>query len=158
MRSYRLVRDQHVGDAALNHRFGFAHFLAAHADRAGRDLPLGDLRALVRLGVGAHAHPVGYRVVQGLEVLLEGVEIEDQRRGIDLLDALAYRSRRTLGHTTAAFRARSCSANQTMAAATSATSGSAMRFTRSQPAVVTVMPEAKDEMAIMMKMAWSFAP
>ncbi len=39
-----------------------------------------------------------------------------------------------------------------------ATSGSAKRLTRSQPAVVTVMPEVKEEIAIMMKIACSFVP
>ena len=49
-------------------------------------------------------------------------------------------------------------ANQTSAAATSAISGSAMRLTRSQPALVTVIPEVKEEITIMMKIAWSLAP
>ena len=47
---------------------------------------------------------------------------------------------------------------QTMAIATTATIGSANRFTRSQPAAVTVMPDVNEEIAIMMKLACSLAP
>src|SRR5690606_29691653 len=92
------------------------------------------------------------------EVLLEGFEVEDQRRGVDFLEALADSGRRALAHAAAVRAARSRSVNHTSATATAATSGSAIRFTRSHPACVTVIPEVNEEIAIMMKIAWSFAP
>ena len=54
VRADHFVRDQHVGHAAFDQRFGLAHLLAAHADRAERHLAQRDLRALVALGVRAH--------------------------------------------------------------------------------------------------------
>ncbi len=84
-----LVRDQHVRDAALHERLGLRHLLAAHPDRASRDLAFRDLRAFVRLGVRAHAHAPRDRVGKALEIRLESVEIDDQRRRIHLLQAHA---------------------------------------------------------------------
>ena len=55
-RADHLVGDQHVAHAAAHHRLGLADLLAAHADRAARDLRQRDLRALVGLGVRPHAH------------------------------------------------------------------------------------------------------
>jgi len=59
----RLVGDQHVLDAAFDHRLGFGHLLAAHPDRAGGKLALRDFGAFVGLGVGADANVMApYRV------------------------------------------------------------------------------------------------
>src|SRR5207248_2009977 len=109
-----------------------------------------------RLGVRAHAHAAAlHRVGHRVQVALDGIEINDQRRRVDVRDALSDGCRRA--HHAAATR-RCCNANQASAIATIATSGRAKRLTRSQPAVVTVAPEVKDETSIMMKIAWSFAP
>jgi len=54
-----------------------------------RHLALRDFGALVRLGVRAYAHAVAaHRVRERTQVLLEGVELEDQRGRLDLLQAL----------------------------------------------------------------------
>src|SRR5207237_9107562 len=151
-----LVADEHIVDAAVDERFGLRHLLAARAHGAQRELALGDLRALVRLRMRPHAHLLTlHRVGQRAQVALEGVELDEERRRIDVLDALPDAGRRA-HHAVAARRC--CTANQTRATATIATSGSAKRFTRSQPADVTVAPEVKEETSIMMKIAWSFAP
>jgi hypothetical protein len=50
------IRDEDVADAACDERFGFAHFLAAHADRTERDLARRDLRTFMAFGVRADFH------------------------------------------------------------------------------------------------------
>ena len=86
--------------------------------------------------------------------------VHDERRRIDVLKAIwPTVGRRALDRCGGGFLpALVAKAYQTMAAPTTATIGSAKRLTRSQPAVVTVMPEVKEEIAIMMKIAWSLAP
>src|SRR5581483_4912614 len=137
---------------------GADHFVAHQhiADRADRDLALGDLRAFVRLGVGAHAHAATlHRVGHGAQVALEGVELDNQRGSIDLLEVLPDGGRGA-DHARAGRRCRD--ANQTSAIVTIATSTSAKRFTRAQPAVVMVAPEVNEDTSMTRKMTWSFAP
>ena len=79
-----LVGDEHVGDARCDERGGLVDLLAADADRTARDLRLGDVGTLVRLGVRAQrearaAHDVGHEV----EVALEGVEVEHEGGRVD---------------------------------------------------------------------------
>ena len=78
-----LVADQDVLHAALHQRLGLGHFLAAHADRAGGNLAPGDVGRLVGLGVCPHPDLSGDGLLERLEVALEGVEVEDERRSID---------------------------------------------------------------------------
>src|SRR5205823_8558754 len=91
-------------------------------------------------------------------VRLERVEVEDQRRRVDFVEALPDLGRRASDAAGAAFCARWWNMYQTRAPVTMAISGSASRLTRDQPAVVTVSPEVHDETSIMMKMHWSLAP
>ena len=85
-----LVGDEHVPDAALDHRLGLADLLNAHADRAERDLLQGDDRAFVGLGVRPHPDTAaGDPLRQAAQIALEGVEIDDQRRGVDLVEGHA---------------------------------------------------------------------
>ena len=82
-----LVGDQHVADAACDDRLGFGDLLTAHADSAAEvHLDARDVGGLVGLGVCAmtHAHFPG-EIAHPLHVALEGVEIDDQRRRLDVL-------------------------------------------------------------------------
>ena len=70
-------------DPVVGEGFGFADLGAADADRAGLDLALGDIRALVRLGVRAQLQASGPREIgHARDVAGEGVEIDHQRRGV----------------------------------------------------------------------------
>ena len=94
-----LVGDQHVADAGVDERRGLVDLLAADADGAVLELQPRDVRALVRLGVrpqreATAAHRAGHQV----EVALEGVEVEHQRRRVDGRDGIADAGGRTLGH------------------------------------------------------------
>ena len=111
------VRHQHVRDAALDHRFGLRHLLAAHAHRAGGNLPLADFRALVGFRVRPHAHPPGDRVRQALDVGLERIQVEDQRRRVDLFQTHADGGGRAQRHARACLflRKRNASARITTA-------------------------------------------
>ena len=83
-----LVRDEDVRDAALEERLRLAHLLAADADGAAGDLAACDLGALVGLRVGTHADKrPGDHGIERLEVPLEDVEIQQQRRRVDAADA-----------------------------------------------------------------------
>src|SRR5690606_1755696 len=158
-RADHLVADQHVADPALDERLGLGHLLAAHAHGAGSELPPRDLGALVGLGMGPDPDVAALeRCLQGFDIALEGVELEDQRGRIDLVEALPHLGGRSLAHSAAARPARLRTAYQTMEMPTSAMRGSASRFTCSHPPLVTVRPALKEEIAIMMKIAWSFAP
>ncbi len=85
-----LVADQHVGDAALHHRLGLADLLAAHADRTERHLAARDDRRFMRLGMRPQADAHLLRAVgQPRQIALEGIEIEQQSRGLDLGEAHA---------------------------------------------------------------------
>ncbi len=85
-----LVGDEHVANAGGDEGLGLADFLAADADRAALDLGMRDVRALVRLRVRAQrnagaAHGVRHQV----EVALERVQVDDERRGVDVVDRVA---------------------------------------------------------------------
>ena len=85
-----LVGQQHVIDPGGDERFGLGHRLAAHADRAGLDLTMGDRRALVRLAVRAQRDADGAaRQCHGVHVVVERVEVDDQRRRLDRGDAVS---------------------------------------------------------------------
>src|SRR5262249_4111367 len=82
-----LVRHQHVGDAARDQRLGLAHLLRAHADRARRDLPLRDLGALVALRVRAQSRrALLHHLRHACDVALERVQVDDERRRVDLFE------------------------------------------------------------------------
>jgi hypothetical protein len=59
-----LVGDEHVRDAALDHRLGLADLLNAHADGAERDLLQGDDRTFVRLS-GLASRTTNARLIGG---------------------------------------------------------------------------------------------
>ena len=85
-----LVRDEHVPDPALDHRLGLADLLHAHADGAERDLLQGDDRAFVGLGMRPRPDPgAGDTLGQAAQIALEGVEIDDEGRGVDLVEGHA---------------------------------------------------------------------
>ena len=80
-----LVRDEHIRYAAEHHRLGFRNLLAAQADRAQRHLLEADHRRFVGLGMRAKAHAgLGDRIGHADEIALEGIEIDHQRRRVDL--------------------------------------------------------------------------
>ena len=98
-RAHHFVRDQHVVHAAIHHGLGFADFLTAHADGAESDLAQRDFGAFVAFGVRAHFHVApGKRIVQQLEVVLESIEVEYERGGIDIGERHADLSGRVVGH------------------------------------------------------------
>ncbi len=154
-RAHDFIRDQHVADAALDHRLGLRHLLAAHAHRAGRDLALADFGALVGLGVRAHPHAALHEVREPFQVGLERVQVEDQRRRIDLLQPHAHFGWRSRRHVLFFLISKN---KYKRARTTTAIRGMAAKFTFSQPALVTIMPEENDEIAIIAKIAVSFAP
>jgi hypothetical protein len=85
-----LVADEHVAHAAGDQHLGLADLLHALADRAMRDLLQRDRRRFVRLGMRAHAHTRLFRELRHLgEVALEGVEVDDEGRRVDLVDGRA---------------------------------------------------------------------
>ena len=81
-----LVADQHVRHATQHHRFGFRHLLAADADGAERHLLHRHDGRAVGFGMRAHPDAGGIDDARHLrQIPLEGVEVDDQRRGIHLL-------------------------------------------------------------------------
>jgi hypothetical protein len=78
--------DQQPADARARHHLGLAELRAGDAERAGGDLTARDLGTLVGLGVGADRLAGAPRVPghRG-EVLLEAVEVEEQRGRRDLV-------------------------------------------------------------------------
>src|SRR5579863_9021675 len=92
------VGDENVLDPAIDHRLGFADLLAAHADRAQLHLLERDHGTFVCLGVRAQSHRAAGALRQPLEIALEGVEIDDQRRRVDLVERHADLGGRTGGH------------------------------------------------------------
>ena len=89
-RSDDLVGDEHIADAGCDERLRFADFLAADTDGAALDLQVRDVGALVRLRVWTErdaraARRVGHQV----EVALEGVEVDDERGRVDVVDGVA---------------------------------------------------------------------
>ena len=94
-----LVRDEHVRDPALDHRLGLADLLNAHADGAERDLLQRDDRTFVGLGMRPRPDTgAGDAVGQAAQVALERVEIDDEGRGVDLVEGHADLGRRAGGH------------------------------------------------------------
>src|SRR6266571_3188868 len=104
LRADHFVRNQHVADAALDHRLGLRHLLAADADRARGNLAPGNLGAFVRLGVWTHANGTALQaVLQREKIFLESIEIEKQSGCVDLLQPLADARRHSHGYAAAAF-------------------------------------------------------
>ncbi len=98
-RAHHLVAHQDVGDAAPGQRLGLRHFLHALADRAARDLKLRDHWGFVGLGMGAQPCP-GRRQQphHAIQIMVEGIEIDQQGGGIDLILAHAGLGGRRLQH------------------------------------------------------------
>ena len=93
------VGDEHVRDPAIDHRLGLADLLHAHADRAELDLLQRDDRAFVGLGVRPQPDAgAGDALGQAAQIALERVEIDDQRRGVDLVERHADLGGRAGGH------------------------------------------------------------
>ena len=95
-----LVGDEHVRDPAIDHRLGLADLLHAHADGAELDLLQRDDRAFVGLGVRPRLDRrlPAMRSAQAAQIALEGVEIDDQGRGVDLVERHADLGGRAGGH------------------------------------------------------------
>jgi hypothetical protein len=82
-----LIAHEHVLHTAANQHFGFADLLHALADGAASDLPQRNRSRLVGLGMRPHAHSRGAGERGHLcDVAIERVEIDDERRGLDLGD------------------------------------------------------------------------
>ena len=82
-----LIADQDVLHAAAHQRFRLADLLHALADRAVRDLPQRDRGRFVRLGMRTHAHAGRAGKLRHFrDVAVERVEVDDQRRRIDVCD------------------------------------------------------------------------
>ena len=79
-----LVTSTSAMPAATND-LGLADLLAADADGAARDLRRGDVRALVRLARAAAARAATPRTAlrHQIEIALERVEVDDERRRVD---------------------------------------------------------------------------
>ena len=75
---------QQPGDAAFRHQLRLRERGHAHAAGSGGELALGDLDALVGLGVGAQGFAGAFHLLHhAREVGFEGVQIEQQGRGED---------------------------------------------------------------------------
>ena len=97
--AHHLVADQDVGDAAPGQHLRLPHLLHALADRAGGNLAVRDDRRFVRLGVRPQLRAGrGEQRAHMREVVLEGVEVEQQRRRVDLVFAHAGLGGRGLEH------------------------------------------------------------
>jgi hypothetical protein len=80
-----LIGDEHISDAAGDKRFRLGHFLAADADRTQGNLPPGNERRLVRLGMRAQAHAEPFHERGHLfEIARQSIEIDDQGGSVDL--------------------------------------------------------------------------
>ena len=85
LRADHLGGDQEIAHAGGGHHLGLADLGHADADGAGRHLAQRDLRALVRLGVGAELLAGGLHVGGHLpDIALEAIEVEQQRGGRQL--------------------------------------------------------------------------
>jgi hypothetical protein len=97
--AHDLVGDQHVRDTAIDQHFGLRHLLAALAHGTARGLRKGHVRALVGLGMGAQAHAGGLRIRRhGIEIALEGIQVDDQRRRVDSRHRIAGPGGHGAGH------------------------------------------------------------
>jgi len=89
------IGDEDVFDARGSHHLGFTHLRRRHSDRPRADLHLRDLRRLVSLDVGSQFQASLVRDgLQASQVLLEDRPAHQQRRGVDVLQALAHQVRR----------------------------------------------------------------
>jgi hypothetical protein len=97
--THHLVADQDVGDAAPGEDFRLTDFLHALAYGAARHLQPRDHRRFVGLGMGAQLRP-GRRQQGGhaVEVVFEGIEVDHQRRRVDLVLTLTRLGWRRLKH------------------------------------------------------------
>ena len=78
--------EQAASNPVVGEDLGFADLGATDADSAGLDLALGDIRALVRLGVRAQLQTSGPREIgHAGDVAGEGVEIDHQRRRVQAM-------------------------------------------------------------------------
>ena len=92
-----VVRHEHIVDPGVDHHLGFVQGLARDSAGTERDLPPGDLDALV----GLHVRPVRQTgpiamVLPSCEVRLQPVQVDDQRRRKDV-EGHAARLRRPPG-------------------------------------------------------------
>ena len=86
-----VVGDQDVFDAGGGHDFRLAEFLAADSDRAGPDLPVGDFRDLVALGMASQADVETAAVFRhGRDVPLHHVQVGHVGRGVQFVDVHGY--------------------------------------------------------------------
>ncbi len=86
-----LGRDQDVRNAAVREHFRFGELRAAHADRAALELHVRDAGGLVRLGMRPKFDR-GRRDERrhAIEVALDPVEVEQQRRRVDVRHAQSH--------------------------------------------------------------------
>ena len=89
------VGDQHVADSGVDECRGFVGLLAADADGAAGELCLRDRRALVRFGVRPQPHAFR-RVRHALEVALERLQVDEERRRLDRGEGVAGARRNAL--------------------------------------------------------------
>ena len=84
-----VVGDEDIAaDAAVDHDLGLAELLADDAHGAALHLHAGDGQALVGLDVGTQADMMPVAVGLGaVEVLLQGVEVDEQEGGVEVVDA-----------------------------------------------------------------------
>ena len=90
--AHHLVGDQQVVESALGHRFGLGNFGAGQADRAALDQEVGELGRLTGLDVRTPSDagaPAGGR--HPTRVVLEGVEVHQQRGRVERFDGQAGR-------------------------------------------------------------------
>ena len=81
------VGQHHVLQARLRHHLGLAELLAGDPRRPGLHLCVGELRQLVGLHMGTQGEIVLVAVrLQRRDVALDAVEVDDQRRRLELVD------------------------------------------------------------------------
>lgn len=86
--AHHVVGDEDVVQPGRGHDLRLADALHGYAARARLDLPAREERELVRLDVGAVGYPVRVEVLlQAPDVALHHVEVDDQARGVERLDA-----------------------------------------------------------------------
>lgn len=84
------VADEDIRDAALGQRLGLADFLHAVATGAGMLEQMGDVRALVQLGMRAPEHTMLLgKAGHALDIAVHGVQVYDQGGRVYAFDGLA---------------------------------------------------------------------
>ena len=82
------VGNHQVAHSAVEQRFCFTDFLAAHADRAALDLIVGDVGGFMAFGMGPQAHAmVLCEFRHAIEIALVGVQVKQQARRVDIFEA-----------------------------------------------------------------------